>query len=83
MCKDHIEDQQSLLSCSALNPIKSPSQPKYTDIFSDNLDKLEAITKLLKIKFADFNHQVNRQQSSSVTNVINVNNDVNDIVELD
>ena len=83
LCKDHIEDQQSLLSCSALKHIKSPSQPKYSDIFSGNLDKLAAITNLLKMKFADFTTQVNRQQSSSATNVIDVDNNVNDIVELD
>ena len=74
LCKGHIKDQQSLLSCSALNHIQSPSLRRYSDIFSDNLDKLEAITKLLKMKFAGFNHQLNRQQSSSVTNVTNVNN---------
>ena len=83
LCKDHIEDQQSLLSCSALKHIKSPSHPKYSDIFSGNLDKLAAITKLLKVKFADFTTQVNRQQSSSATNVIDVDHDINDIVDLD
>ena len=83
LCKYHIEDQQSLLSCSALEHITSPSQPKYSDIFSDNLDKLAAITKLLKLKFADFTTQVNRQPSSSATNVIDVDNNVNDKVELD
>ena len=83
MCKDHIEDQQSLLSCSALKHDKFPSQSKYSDIFSGNLDKLAAITKLLKMKFADFTTQVNRQQSSSATNVIDVDHDINDIVDLD
>ena len=48
LCKDHIEDQQSLLSCSALKHIKSPAQTEYNDIFSDNMDKLTAIAKLLK-----------------------------------
>ena len=59
--------------------IKSPAQTEYNDIFSDNMDKLTAIAKLLKKKFMEFTLQVNRQQSSSAITVINVNNDVNDL----
>ena len=46
LCKNHTEDQQSLLTCAALKNIGFPSQPVY--VFSDNLDKMTAITKLLK-----------------------------------
>ena len=79
LCKNHTEDQQSLLTCSALNKIGFSSQPAYCDIFSDNMDKMTAITKLLKEKYAEFTLHVNRQQSSSAINVINVTYDINDL----
>ena len=66
-------------TCAALNNIGFPSQPVYGDIFSDNIDKMTAITKLLQEKYAEFTLHVNRQQSSSAINVINVINDVNDL----
>ena len=75
-----MEDQQSLLTCPELNNVQDTSQSEYRDIFSDRIDKLTMITKLLKSKYEDFTNHVSRQQSSSATGV-NVN--VDDIVNVD
>ena len=77
LCRDHIEDQQSLLTCAALNNDQDPSESQYSDIFRDRIDKIAKITRLLRTKFAEFNFQVNRQQSCSATAVINVDTIVN------
>ena len=78
LCQGHIEDQQNLLTCSVLNNVKAPVQADYRDIFSDRMDKLLVITKLLKAKFEEFNFHVNRQPSRSAADiVVNVDNIVN------
>ena len=78
LCKGHIEDQQNLLTCSFLNNVKAPVQADYRDIFSDRMDKLLVMTKLLKAKFEEFNFHVNRQPSRSAADiVVNVDNIVN------
>ena len=76
LCKAHVEDQESLLTCKALNGDSSnqaSEKPVYSDIFSENIGKLTAITKVLHQKFDNFTNQVNRQAtkpSSSATDVI-------------
>ena len=76
----------SLLTCKALdqgsNGQASP-QPKYSDIFSENIEKLAAITRVLHQKFDNFSLHVNRQASqpsSSATDVIVI---INNPVDLD
>ena len=85
LCRDHIEDQQSLLTCGALNNDQAPSDAQYRDIFSDRIDKLAKITRLLRTKFVEFTFHVNRQQSCSATAVVNLDNVVNvdNIVDVD
>ena len=88
LCGKHTEDQQSLLTCSALDNVEAPLQSEYRDIFSDRIDKITAITKVLKAKFEEFNFQVNRQMSRSATAiVVNVDDTVvnidNHVVEMD
>ena len=77
LCRDHIEDQQSLLTCAALNNDQAPSEAQYRDIFSDRIDKFAKITRLLRTKYVEFTFHVSRQQSCSATAVINVDNIVN------
>ena len=40
------------------------SQTKCSDLFSDRIDKLTLIARLLKRKFEEFNIHVSRQQQS-------------------
>ena len=82
LCGGHLEDQQSLLTCPVLNNAQDTSQSEYRDLFSDRVDKLTGITKLLKRKYEDFTNHVSRQQSSSATGV-NVNVDNDNIVNVD
>ena len=86
LCRKHIEDQESLLTCEALdqgsNGHFSP-QPRYSDIFSENMEKLAAITRVLHQKFDNFTYHVSRQASqpsSSATDVILI---INNPVDLD
>ena len=85
LCRNHTEDQQSLLTCAALNKDQAPSEAQYRDIFSDRTDKLAKITRLLRTKYEEFTFHVNRQQSCSATAVVNVDDIVNDdnIVNVD
>ena len=86
LCKNHIEDQESLLTCQALVDIDSNVQQTYNDIFSDDIGKLTTITKVLHKKYENFSFQVSRQASkpsSSATNVINNIMIVDNIVDLD
>ena len=86
LCRGHIEDQRSLLTSSALKSVHAPSKTEYCDQFSDRIDKLAVITKVLKAKYADFTTRVNRQQQScSATSVVNIDIvvDIDDHVELD
>ena len=64
-----------------LNNVQDTSQSEYRDLFSDRIDKLTVITKLLKSKYEEFTNHVSRQQSSSAAGV-NVNVD-NNIVNVD
>ena len=82
LCGGHLEDQQSLLTCPVLDNAQDDSQLEYRDLFSDRIDKLTMITKLLKSKYEDFTNHVSRQQSSSATGV-NVNVDNDNIVNVD
>ena len=50
------------------------SQTKCSDLFSDRIDKLTLIARLLKRKFEEFNIHVSRQQPSSSATDVNVNN---------
>ena len=76
--QNNTEDQQNLKTCSFLNNVKAPVQAEYMDIFSDRMDKLLVMTKLLKAKFEEFNFHVNRQLSRSAADiVVNVDNIVN------
>ena len=78
LCGGHLEDQQSLLTCPVLNNVQDTSQSEYRDLFSDRIDKLTVITKLLKSKYEEFTNHVSRQQSCSATGVnVNVDNIVN------
>ena len=76
LCRKHIEDQQSLLTCEALDQgsyAHFSTQPRYSDIFSENMEKLAAITTVLHKKFDNFTYHVNRQASqpsSSATDVM-------------
>ena len=83
LCGGHLEDQQSLLTCPALNNAQDTLQSDYRDLFSERIDKLTMITKLLKSKYEEFTNHVSRQQSSSATgfnvnvdNIVNVDNPV-------
>ena len=69
LCRKHIEDQQSLLTCEALDQgsyAHFSTQPRYSDIFSENLEKLAAITRVLHKKFDNFTYHVNRQAPHSL-----------------
>ena len=82
LCREHIEDQQSLLTCKALNQGQDSQKPEYSDIFSEDIRKLEAITKVLHKKFENFSLHVNRQASqpcSSATDVIVICNNPVDL----
>ena len=86
LCSGHIEDQQSLLTCPALNNVQDNQQLEYSDLFSDRMDKLTLIAKLLKSKFEEFNFHVSRQQQSSSATDVNVHNfvvNVDNSVEMD
>ena len=86
LCSGHREDQQSLLSCPALNNVQDTSQTEYSDLFSDRIDKLTLIARLLKRKFEEFNNQVSRQQQSSSATDVNVDDvfvNVDNSVEMD
>ena len=92
LCNDHLEDQQSLLVCPALIQVgqtQTPLQPRYSDIFSNNMDKLSVTIKILYKKYQEFQIQVNRQPTrpSSSAPTINVDNDndidVNNVGELE
>ena len=80
LCGGHVEDQQSLLTCPALNNAQDTLQSDYRDLFSERIDKLTMITKLLKSKYEEFTNHVSRQQSSSATG-FNVNVDNINIVD--
>ena len=69
LCRSHLEDQPSLLSCTAIEA-GGIEQMNYNDIFSDNLERLTAMTKVLHKKYDNFILHVNRlasQPSSSAT----------------
>ena len=69
LCRSHLEDQPSLLTCTALEA-SGIEQLNYNDIFSDNLERLTATTKVLHKKYDNFILHVNRlasQPSSSAT----------------
>ena len=85
LCRGHIEDQQSLLTCPALNNVQDTSQSEYSDLFSDRIDKLTSIARLLRRKFEEFTIHVSRQQMSSSAADVNIDSTVNvDIsVEMD
>ena len=68
---------QSLLTCEALkqgSKGQDSPQPKYSDIFIEDMRKLTAITKVLHQKLENFSLQVSRQasqpSSSATTDVI-------------
>ena len=82
LCREHIEDQQSLLTCKVLNQGQDLQQPEYSDIFSEDIGKLTAITKVLHQKFENFSLHVNRQASqpsSSATDDIVISNNPVDL----
>ena len=84
LCSGHIEDQQSLLTCPALNNVQNKLE--YSDLFSDRMEKLTLIAKVLKSKFEEFNFHVSRQQQSSSATDVNVDNfvvNVDNSVEMD
>ena len=74
LCRGHIEDQQSLLTCPALNNVQDTSQSEYSDLFSDRIDKLTSIAKLLRRKFEEFNNHVSRQNQCSSATDVNIDN---------
>ena len=54
LCKEHLEDQEHLLTCPALSngdQTQTSSQPPYSDMFSQNIEELKKITKILLNKF--------------------------------
>ena len=59
LCRSHLEDQPSLLSCTAIEA-GGIEQMNYNDIFSDNLERLTAMTKVLHKKYDNFILHVNR-----------------------
>ena len=73
-CGDYLEDQQKLDNLSCSNDIQDTSRPECGDVFSDRIDKLIVIIKLLKRKYGDYTDCVGGEQSSFVTRV-NVNVD--------
>ena len=85
LCRKHIEDQQSLLTCEALDPRKNGQfpQPEYSDIFSEKIEKLVAITRLLHTKFDKFSFHVNRQASQPSSSATDVIVAINNPVDLD
>ena len=88
LCKKNLEDQKHLLTCPALSNVGSTqtSQPSYGDMFSQNIEDLRQITKLLHDKFTNFSIQVNRlpkKKSSSAAKVSNVNDDTITLVDLE
>ena len=89
LCNEHLEDQMHLLTCSALSNVghtQTTSQPPYSDMFSQNIEELIQITKLLHDKYKSFLIHVNRlpkKKSSSATKVSNISNDVVTLVDLE
>ena len=73
-CGDYLEDQQKLVNLSCSNDIWDTSRPECRDVFSDRIDKLTVIIKLLKRKYGDYTDHVGGEQSRFVTRV-NVNVD--------
>ena len=62
LCRSHLEDQPSLLTCTALEA-GGIEQMNYNDIFSDNIERLTAMTKVLHKKYDNFILHVNRLAS--------------------
>ena len=85
LCRKHIEDQQSLLTCEALDPGRNGQFPQleYSDIFSEKIEKLVAITRLLHTKFDNFSFHVNRQASQPSSSATDVIVAINNPVDLD
>ena len=73
-CGDYLEDQQKLVNLSCSNDIQDTSRLECRDVFSDRIDKLTVIIKLLKKKYGNYTDCVGGEQSSFVTRV-NVNVD--------
>ena len=65
------ETQEHLLSCPALSDnsiLTSSNVPKYDDLFSQSIDKIETISKILLQKFNQL-HQVHRSTPCAATKV--------------
>ena len=73
LCQKHIEDQQSLLTCEALKQGQDAPQQKYSDIFSQDMRELTAITKVLHQRFENFSLHVSRQASQPSSSATDVN----------
>ena len=78
LCNKHEENQQMLLKCSALNS-DHLSTPPYSDLYSEDADKVTRISMILKKKFEKFQIlQVHGQRTTSAqpdaASSINVNN---------
>ena len=77
LCNKHEENQQMLLKCSALNA-DHLSTPPYSDLYSEDADKVTRISMILKKKFEKFEIlQVHGQRTTSsqpgAASSINVN----------
>ena len=69
-----MEDQPKPVNLSYSNDIQGTSRSECRGIFSDRIDKLTVIIKLLKRKYGDYTDHVGGEQSRFVTRV-NVNVD--------
>ena len=71
-CGDYLEDQQKLVNLSCSNDIQDTSRLECGDVFSDRIDKLTEIIKLLKRKDGDYTDCVGGEQSSFVTKLMSM-----------
>ena len=84
LCKENLEDQAHLLTCPALSKVGRTQalQPPYSDMFSQNIEELKQITKLLLVKFTHFSTQVNRLQPKKSSSAAKVSTNVNHVSTL-
>ena len=68
LCDKHEENQESLLSCTALDTDEKVKAPQYSDLFSEEKEKIYNISVLLKKKFEMFQYfQVHGRRNTSTS----------------
>ena len=80
-----MEDQLKPVNLSYSSDIQDTSRPECRDLFSDRINKLTVIIKLLQKKYGDYTDHVGGEQSRFATGVnVNIDGiaDVDNAVEL-